>query len=84
MKDLIIKMLMQRVGLPRMPKDQKDFFNMVASNPQFKRDLDRAESMGILKRNDDGTLNVINQDKVNAVLQDFLMSSMFGGSNGGR
>ena len=84
MKDLIIKMLMQRAGLPRMPKDQKDFFNMVANNPQFKRDLDRAESMGILKRNDDGTLNVINQDKVNAVLQDFLMSSMFGGSNGGR
>ena len=81
MRDLIINMLVKQAGLPRIPKDQKDFFNMIAGNTQFNSDLRKLESMGVLKRNDDGTLNVIDQNKVNNIVQNFIMG-LIGGKNG--
>lgn len=81
MRDLIINMLVKQAGLPRIPKDQKDFFNMIVGNAQFNSDLRKLESMGVLKRNDDGTLNVIDQDKAKNIVQNFIMG-LIGGKNG--
>lgn len=77
MRDLLLNMLAKQAGLPHLPKDQKEFFSMVANSPQFNSDLKKAENMGILKRNNDGTLNIIDKDKVDSIVQNFVGQILF-------
>lgn len=73
MRDLLISWIAKQVGFNTIPKTQKEFFDMVASDSKFSEDLQKAESLGILKKGEDGTLNVVNQDKVNEIVQNFLL-----------
>lgn len=76
MREFFINMLAKQAGFPRLPKDQKEFFNMAAGDAKFKEELHRLEGMGVLKRSEDGTLNIIDQDKVNSIVQNFIMKML--------
>lgn len=78
MREFLINMLVKQAGFDHVPKDQKEFFQMVSDNPQFQKDLSEVERLGIVKRGEDGTLNVINKDKVDGIVSNFIMK-MLGG-----
>lgn len=74
MRDFFINMLAKKAGLPKVPESVDEFFQMASLNPQFKEDLRKVEQMGIVKRGDDGRLNIIDQDKVDQIVQNFVMN----------
>lgn len=72
MRDQLIQMLAKQCGLPRIPKNQKEFFEMVAGDAQFQKDMHKLEEMGVLKKGEDGNLNIIDQDQVKGIVQKFI------------
>ncbi len=74
MRDALINMLAKMAGFTKIPKNQQEFISMVADNPNFKAELQKVENMGIIKRDENGTLNIIDQDRVNGIVSNFLMN----------
>jgi hypothetical protein len=73
MRDFFIKMLAQKVGLPKVPETQQEFFTLLSNNPTLKEDFKKIEEAGLIKRGDDGNLNVIDQARVDSLVQEFIM-----------
>ncbi|MBR1734190.1 MAG: hypothetical protein IJ730_01875 [Alphaproteobacteria bacterium] len=78
MQNPLFQALVKMAGLPKIPQTPQELYNMVANNPQFQKDFKAAEQAGILKRDSQGNLNVLDQNKLNSVVQGFLMN-MFKG-----
>lgn len=78
MREVLINALLKQAGLPKMPQSQQEFFAMVANNSKFKEDLKQVENMGIIKKGEDGNFNVIDQDKVNNIVRNFLFKIIGG------
>ncbi len=74
MRDVLINMLAKMAGFSRVPKSQQEFMSMVANNPNFKAELQKVENLDIIKRDENGTLNIIDQDRVNGIVSNFLMN----------
>lgn len=71
-QESLIKFLAQQCGIQNIPKTQKEFLNTFLENSQFSGDLKKAEQEGILKRADDGTLSVIDADKLKSLAMNFI------------
>lgn len=78
MQNPLFQALVKMAGLPKIPNSPQELYNMVADNPQFKKDFQAAEQAGILKRDSQGNLNVLNQEKLNSAVSIFL-ANMFKG-----
>jgi hypothetical protein len=78
MQNPVFQALVQMAGLPKIPQSPQELYNMVINNPQFRRDFQAAEQAGILKRDSQGNLTVLDQDKLNTAVQNFLVN-MFKG-----
>lgn len=78
MQNPLFQALVRMAGLPKIPQTPKELYNMVANNPQFKKDFQAAEQAGILKRDSQGNLNVLDQDKLNTAVQNFLVNMLKG------
>lgn len=74
MRDFLIKMLAQKVGLTNIPKTQQEFFNMVANNSTFQNDLKKAEDLGYIRKDDSSGSYVINMDKVDGFVKNYISS----------
>lgn len=70
--------LVKMAGLPKVPNNPNELFEMVANNPKFKQDIQQAEQMGILKRDSQGNLNVLDQDKLKNAVQSFFANMFIG------
>ena len=71
MQNPLFQALVKMAGLPKVPDNPQELYNMVADNPQFKKDFQAAEQAGILKRDSQGNLNVLNHNKINSAVQAF-------------
>ncbi len=78
MQNPLFQALVKMAGLPKVPNNPKELFEMVANNSQFRKDFQAAEQAGILKRDSQGNLNVLDQDKLNSAVQNFFVN-MFKG-----
>lgn len=74
MRDFLIKMLAQKVGLNTIPKTQKEFFNMVVNDPVFQKDLKKAEDLGFIRKDEATEGYAINMDKVDGLVKNYVMS----------
>lgn len=72
MREALINMLAKMAGFSQIPKNQSEFMKVVENNPQFKAELQKVESLGIIKRDENGVLNIIDQDRCNNIIQNFL------------
>lgn len=76
MRNFLIQMLAQKAGFSNLPATPTEFWKMVETNSCFKEDLQKMENLGILKRGENGSLNVINQDKLNGMAK-AMLSNIF-------
>lgn len=73
MREFFIQMLAKQAGLPKVPETQQEFFQLLANNSTLKDDFKKIEDMGLIKRGPDGNLNIIDQTRVDNLVQDFIM-----------
>ncbi len=78
MREALINALLKQVGFAKMPQSQQEFFDMAANNSKFREDLKKVEDMGIIKRDENGNFSIIDQDKVESIVQGYLFK-MIGG-----
>lgn len=76
MRDAFIQLLCKQVGFSHVPQSQQEFFQMVSDDKQFGKDMQKAEQMGILKRDANGTCNIIDMDKTKDIIQKFFMGML--------
>ena len=74
MQNPLFQALVKMAGLPKVPQTPQELFTMVAGNSQFKKDFQAAEQAGILRRDSQGNLTVLDQDKLNAAVQNFFVN----------
>lgn len=72
MREMLMNMLAKQCGLPGIPRTPQEFVNFFMNDPQFSSDRKKAEEMGILKRGDDGSLTIIDQDKMQDAVMFFV------------
>lgn len=78
MNNPLFNALVKMAGLPKVPTSPQELFSMISGNPQFQKDLQLAEEQGILKRDSQGNLKVLDQDKLNSAVQNFFANMLSG------
>lgn len=74
MRDALINMLAQKAGFKKIPQTQEEFLAQAMSNASFGQDVQRAETLGLIKRDERGNLNIIDQDRVKLLIQNFVLN----------
>lgn len=70
--NFIVEAIARKLGIPKIPETPKDFFDLFSSNQSFKNDLEKLEKIGIIKKGDDGTPNIIDQSRVNDIVKNYI------------
>lgn len=74
MREYLIHMIANKLGLTSIPNTQEEFFKCFSQNDQLKDDLKKAENLGIIKHDNASGQYIIDMDKVEGVIKNYMTS----------